>query len=63
MKTELANKKGIKLIQIFEDEYFSRKDIVLSKIKRLINCDKNLVKVMARKCQVKEIEKKKQKHF
>ena len=58
MKTELANKKGIKLIQIFEDEYFSRKNIVLSKIKRLINCDENLVKVMARKCQVKEIEKK-----
>lgn len=63
MKTELANKKGIKLIQIFEDEYFSRKDIVLSKIKRLINCDKNLVKVMARKCQVKEIEKKEAKTF
>ena len=63
MKTELANKKGIKLIQIFEDEYFSRKDIVLSKIKRLINCDKNLVKVMARKCQVKEIEKKEAETF
>lgn len=58
MKTELANKKGIKLIQIFEDEYFSHKDIVLSKIKRLINCDKNLVKVMARKCLIKEIGKK-----
>ena len=58
MKTELANKKGIKLIQIFEDEYFSHKDIVLSKIKRLINCDKNLVKVRARKCLIKEIEKK-----
>lgn len=63
MKTELANKKGIKLIQIFEDEYFSRKDIVLSKIKRLINCDENLVKVMARKCLVKEIEKKEAETF
>ena len=37
--------------------------IVLSKIKRLINCDENLVKVMARKCHVKEIERKEAETF
>ena len=63
MKTELANKKGIKLIQIFEDEYISHKDIVLSKIRRLMHCDNDSVKVMARKCVIKEIKRKEAESF
>ena len=50
MKTELANEKGIKLIQLFEDEYLSHKEIVLSKIRRLIYADNGIPSVMARKC-------------
>lgn len=34
-KTNIAESKGIHLIQIFEDEWIDRKDIVLSKIKSL----------------------------
>jgi hypothetical protein len=63
MKTELANEKGVKLIQIFEDEYISRKNIVLSKIKRLLTCCENSAKIMARKCLIKPIEKEEAKTF
>lgn len=49
-----CNKKGIKLIQIFEDEWLEHKDIVLSKIKHLIGFD-NSTKIYARKCTISEI--------
>lgn len=39
---EKANEKGVKLIQIFEDEYLDKKEIVLSKIRRLIGFDLSL---------------------
>lgn len=54
-KLEMCNKKGIRLIQIFEDEYISRKDIVLSKIRHLIGCE-NPNKIYGRKCTVSEID-------
>lgn len=53
-KTELAKKNGIKLIQIFEDEYFLQKPIVYNKISHLINADNNLPRIMARKCEIRE---------
>ena len=62
-KTEKANSKGVKLIQIFEDEYNNRKEIVLSKIRRLLNVDKELPTIMARKCKVSIIEKEDAKDF
>ena len=49
-----CNEKGVKLIQIFEDEYIYKKEIVLSKIKHLLKCEK-LPKIGARKCEIKEI--------
>jgi len=55
-KTSECEKKGIHLIQIFSDEYFNNKEIVLHKIKHLLNCDYDLPKIMARKCTVKEID-------
>lgn len=54
-KLNECNKKGIKLVQIFEDEYIMKKNIVLQKISYLLNCNKHLPRIMARKCIIKEI--------
>lgn len=54
-KTLACEKKGIRLIQIFEDEYEFSKDLVLSKIKHILGKDENLKKVYARKCHINEI--------
>ena len=62
-KTIKANEKGVRLIQIFEDEYLHSKEIVLSKIRSLLHCNGNLPITMARKCSVLEIEKKIAKSF
>ena len=63
MKTNLANSKGIKLIQIFEDEYILHKNIVLSKIKTLIHANKKVQSIMGRKCSVQQITKDAAKSF
>lgn len=52
-KTIFANKFGIHLIQIFEDEWLYKSDIIKSKILNLLN--KTPFKVYARKCIIKEI--------
>lgn len=54
MKTELCEQKGIHLIQIFEDEYYNSKDIILSKIKHLLMVN-DLEKIYARKCEIRII--------
>lgn len=63
MKTAKANDKGVKLIQIFEDEYINSKDIVLSKIKSILHVNNDLPISMARKCNIKEIDKASAKEF
>jgi very-short-patch-repair endonuclease len=55
-KLNLCKEKGVKLIQIFEDEYVNSKDIVLNKIKHLVGASENLPKIMGRKCEIKEID-------
>ena len=54
-KTEDFNSLGIKIIQIFEDEWNENKELVLNKIDHILGLQNNLPKIMARKCQIKEI--------
>ena len=54
-KTLTCARNGVKLIQIFEDEYRQHKDLVLSKIGHLIGIDSKKAKVMGRKCQIHSI--------
>lgn len=56
-KTVECEKKGIKLIHIFEDEWEKNKTLVLNKIDHILNIGNNLPKIMARKTYIKEIEK------
>lgn len=62
-KLEECNKQGVKLIQIFEDEYALHKDIVFSKIKHILGCDCNAKKIGARKCQIEGIKMKEAEAF
>lgn len=51
-----CNEKGIRLIQIFEDEWIEHKELVLSKLKHILGFNNN-EKIYARKCEIKEIDK------
>ena len=63
-KLNECNKKGIKLIQIFEDEYQEHKDIVLSKIKHILGSETgDAIKIQGRKCTICEISKDKAEIF
>lgn len=55
-KLNECNKKHIKLIQIFEDEFFDHTDIVYSKIRHALGKSEGLTKIYARKCQIKQIK-------
>lgn len=56
-KTLECQKMGVSLMQIFEDEYIEHKDIVLSKIKRIVGKYNDCEKIMGRKCVVREISR------
>lgn len=62
-KTLNCYKKGVSLIQIFEDEYINHKDLVLDKIKQFINCNNHNKKIYARKCEIHEISNDDAKNF
>lgn len=54
-KTEAANKLGIRLIHIFENEWVLKRDIVISRLKNLFG--KNRYKIYGRKCKIAEIDR------
>jgi hypothetical protein len=62
-KTELCEKQEIKLFHIFEDEWFEHSEKVKSKLSQMLGCNKDLPKIYARKCTVKEINKELTKDF
>lgn len=62
-KLNVCNKKGIKLIQIFEDEYINKQEIVLGKIKHLLGKSDVGKKIYGRNCIIKEISSTESKNF
>lgn len=55
-KTIRCKEKGVRLIHIFEDEWMYKQDIVKSRIKNILH--KIEEKIYARKCIIKELDKK-----
>lgn len=53
-KTVECERKGVSLIQIFEDEYKCKKEIVLSKLRHILKRDE-YPRICGRKCKVSEI--------
>lgn len=62
-KTIECEKKEIQLIQIFEDEYRTHKDLVESKLKHILKYNVELHKIYGRKCVISEISASKAKQF
>jgi rRNA maturation endonuclease Nob1 len=56
LKKIYFNEQGIKLIQIFEDEWINKNDIVKSRIANLLGKTTN--KIYARECQVRHLSSK-----
>lgn len=63
IKLNKCNEKGIKLIQIFEDEYKNHKEIVIEKLNYIFKNKDKFTKIFARKCHVEEISKSLAKDF
>lgn len=55
LKKENCNKLGYKLIQIFEDEWIYHKEIVLNRLKQILQVRSSL-KIYPRNCKVKPID-------
>ena len=53
-KLNLANKHGIRLLQIFDDEWLTKQDLIKNKIKYILG-KSEIVKVGARKTIIKEV--------
>ena len=60
-KLNSCNSKGLKLIQIFEDEWLFKKEIVKSRLLNIINKTPN--KIYARKCKINLITSKEARIF
>ena len=54
-KTNECLKMGVRLIHIFEDEYQTNKELVINKLCHILEINKDLEKIMGRKCMIKKI--------
>jgi len=54
-KLNLCKEKGIRLIQIFSDEWLNKKEIVKSKLQSILKVTPKSQIIYARKCSIKEI--------
>jgi len=62
-KLNKCHEKGIRLIQIFEDEWINKTKIIKSKIKHILGLNSSKESIYARKCTIKEIESKSKNSF
>lgn len=62
-KTNKCEEQGIRLIQIFEDEYDNNKELVINKIKHILGENSSFPKIYARKCKINKISKDEAKVF
>ena len=62
-KLEECNNNGIKLIQVFEDEYNEHTEVVYEKIRHLLHKDDSKPKIFARKCEIAHVEQPLAKEF
>lgn len=60
-KTISCNEQNIRLFHIFEDEWNLKQDIVKSMINNILQ--KNVIKIYARKCQIRLVDSKTSKEF
>ena len=60
-KTIRCEENNIALIQIFEDEWLNKQDIIKSRLKHFLGLTEN--KIFARKCQIKLIDHKTKSNF
>lgn len=55
-KTIGCENENIQLIQIFEDEYANKKDVILNLLLHKLKCNKNKIRIQGRKCYINQID-------
>lgn len=62
-KLKMCEKNGYRLVTVFEDEFLNKQEIVLSRLKTILNLTSTFKRVYARNCVIKEISTKQANEF